>query len=346
MRHKNRKKVCSLFALMVSAVAAVAIGDSAVDSYHLLKVIPVSGNETHWDYLAADSAGRRIYISYGPHVLVWNADSNEQVGTIDAAPGYVHGIAIASDLGRGFITNAEAASVTIFNLKTMAVLGEVKVTGKNPDAIVYDPATHRVFSFNAGSSNATAIDAKEGTVVGTIDLGGRSEFAAADGKGHLFVDLVDKGIVLQIDSRKLTAGERWSPESCQTPTTMAIDVKNDRLFVGCRKDPILVVLDASDGHTITKLPIGAITDAAAFDPGTHLVFASNTDGTLTVIHQQSANKYSVLENVKTEVQARTMALDLKTHKIFLSRSDRGTPEPGNPFGTVIPGTFRILILGM
>lgn len=334
--------------LIVMLGVALTVGAASGSGYHLLKRIPVPGDADHWDYVAVDSTDRRVFISYGPHVLVMDADSDSLIGKIDKAPGFVHGIATAPELGRGFISNGGAGTVTIFNVKTLQVLGEVKTTGENPDAIIYDPATRRVFTFNAQSHNATAMDAKTGKVLGTIELDGQPEFAAADGKGQLFVDLVNKGVVLQINSRTLMPMERWSTGECQRPTTMALDRQNRRLFIGCRTPNLMTVLNADNGHTIATLPIGAGTDAAAFDPGTHLIFCSNTDGTLTVIRQDAPDKYAMVESVKTEVQARTSAVDLKTHKIFLSANDREAPSPstGNPFGVLIPGTFRILVFGM
>ena len=296
-----------------------------------------------------DSAGRRLYVSHDPRVEVIDVDSGALVGKIDKTVG-IHGIAIAPELGRGFTSNGGPSTVTIFNLKTLETVGEVKVTGENPDSIIYDPASQRVFAFNGRSSNATAIDAKEGKVAGTIALGGKPEFATADGKGHVFVNLEDKDTVVQIDSRKIAAGERWPLGACKEPGPMAIDRKNGRLFIGCG-NRLMAVLDATNGHVITTVPIGPGPDAAEFDPGNGLVFTSNGDGTATVIRQESPDKYSVLENVKTERGARTMALDLKTHKIFLPLSDREpapapTPENPRPRGAVVPGTFRVLILGM
>jgi hypothetical protein len=219
------------------------------------------------------------------------------------------------------------------------------VTGANPGPIIYDEPTKRIFTFNGGNSNA-----KEGTVVGTIDLGGTRELAASDAKGHVFVNLVDKNVVLRIDSRTLAAGERWPLGECQRPGTMAIDQKNGRLFIGCA-NRLMAVLDANDGRLITTVPIGEGRDQAEFDPETGLVFSSNGEGTVTVIHQESPDKYSVLETVKTEPGARTMALDLKTHKIFLPLADIGPPPPATaenprPRGSILPGTFRVLIFGM
>jgi DNA-binding beta-propeller fold protein YncE len=239
--------------------------------------------------------------------------------------------------------------VTIFNPKTLETIGEVKVTGVNPGPIIYDEPTKCIFTFNGGSSNATAIDAREGAVVGTIDLGGTRELAASDAKGHVFVNLVDKNVVLRIDSRTLAAGERWPLGDCQRPGTMAIDQKNGRLFIGCA-NRLMAILDANNGRLITTLPIGEGRDQAEFDPEAGLVFSSNGDGTVTVIRQESPDKYSVLETVKTEPGARTMALDLKTHKIFLPLADIGpappaTAENPRPRGSILPGTFRVLIFG-
>lgn len=335
-------------ALLMTIVSGIAIAASAAGGYHLLQTVSVPGDEG-WDHPTVDSAGRRLYVSHGSHVVVMDVDSGKLVGKIDKTPG-VHAIAIVPELGRGFISNGQANSVTIFNPKTLSTIEEVKVTGVNPGPIVYDPPTKRVFTFNGGSGNATAIDAREGKVVGTIDLGGTRELAATDGKGHVFVNLVDKNVVLQINSRTLAAGERWPLGTCERPGSMAIDQKNARLFVGCA-NRLMAILDSNDGRLITTLPIGEGRDQAEFDPKTGLVFSSNGEGTVTVIRQESPDKYSVLETVQTARGARTMALDLKTHKIFLPLADIGpapppTAENPRPRGSILPGTFRILIFGM
>ena len=329
-------------------VGAAAIASAAAGGYHLLDKVSVSGDEG-WDYCTVDAVGRRVYISHSSHVVVMNADSGKVVGQIDKTGG-VHGIAIAADLGRGFTSNGQANSSTIFDLKTLQTIGEVKVTGENPDAIIYDPGTKRVFTFNKKTNNATAIDAQDGKVAGSFDLGGNPEFAAADGKGHAFVDLVDKDVVLQIDSRNITPGARWTLGDCKGPGTMTIDRMNSRLFVGCR-NKLMVVVDSNDGRVVASVPIGEGRDAADFDPVTHLAFSSNGEGTVTVIHQESPDKYSVLETVKTEPGARTMAVDTKTHKLFFPLADRGpvpaaTAENPRPRGEVVPGSFRVLIYGM
>jgi len=339
-------KTFSALFLVITSVAATAA--FAAGGYHLLQTVSVAGDEG-WDHPTVDPAGRRLYVSHGSHVVVMDLDSGKLVGKIDKTPG-VHAIAIDPELGRGFISNGQANSVTIFNPKTLETIGEVKVTGVNPGPIIYDPPTKRVFTFNGGSSNATAIDAKEGKVVGTIELGGTRELAATDAKGHVFVNLVDKNVVLRIDSRTLTTDERWPLGNCERPGTMAIDQKNGRLFIGCA-NRLMAILDSNDGRLIATLPIGEGRDQAEFDPETQLVFSSNGEGTVTVIRQESRDKYSVLETVKTAPGARTMALDLKTHKIFLPVADIGpapapTAENPRPRGSILPGTFRILILGM
>jgi DNA-binding beta-propeller fold protein YncE len=336
------------FALLTILLSAIAITASAAGGYHLLKTVPVPGDEG-WDYCIVNSDARRVFFSHSSHVVVMNADSGAVVGMIEKTDG-VHGIAIASDLGRGFTSNGRAASSTIFDLKTLAVIGEVKRLGDQPDGISYDPATKRVFTSNRGGNSASAIDAVEGKLLSTIDLGGRPEFSGADGKGHVFIDLVDKDIVVQIDSKSLQISNRWPTAPCKSPGTMAVDRKNSRLFVGCG-NKLMAIMDSNTGKVITTLPIGQGRDAAMFDPGTGLIFSSNGDGTVTVIHQESADKYTVVENPKTEEGARTMAVDLKTHKIFFPVGKRGPAPPAtaadpNPRGAVEPGSFHVLILGM
>lgn len=339
------KTFSAFFAVMVIAAATVA---SAAGGYHLLQKVSVPGDEA-WDYCFVDTVGRRLYASHNSHVVVMDVDSHALVGKIEKTDG-VHGITVARDLGRGFTSNGRSASVTIFNLKTLETIAEVTGTGGDPDSIIYDPPTKRVFTFNKAGKNATAIDAAAGKIVGSIDLGGETQFAASDEKGHVFVDVVDRDVVVKIDSRKLVAEERWPVAPCVGPGTMAIDRKYGRLFIGCG-NKLMVVLDTKDGRVIASLPIGQGRDAAAFDTEARLAFSSNGDGTVTVIKEESPEKYSVLENVKTEAGARTMAVDSKTHKIFLPVADRGPAPPPTadnprPRPPLVPGTFRILIYGM
>jgi len=282
-----------------------------------------------WDALAAkvatlpitDEGARRLYVSHGTQVEVIDIDSGAVVGKVENTPG-VHGIAVAPELGRGFVSNGQAATVTIFDLKTLKKIADVP-TGKKPDAILFDPATSRVFAFNGGSNSATVIEAKEGKVAGTIDLGGGPEFAVSDGKGYVFNNLEDEGMVLKIDAKKLTVDQRW--KVCDAPSSMAMDRENRRLFIGCRSK-VMAVMNADTGKVITTPPIGDHVDATAYDADSKLIFNSNGEGTVTVIRQDSPDTYSVVETVKTLPRAKTMALDPKTHQLFLSTAENGQFE--------------------
>jgi DNA-binding beta-propeller fold protein YncE len=309
--------VVGLSCFVLRAVAA-----PPADGYSVIKKIPIPG-EGSWDYLTVDEGARRLYVSHGTQVEVLDVDSGSIVGSIPKTPG-VHGIAIAADLGRGFVSNGKASTVTIFDLKTLKPIADV-ATGQKPDAIIFDPATARVFAFNGGGNSATAIDAATGKVAGTVDLGGGPEFAAADGNGFVYDNLEDENQVLKIDSRKLTVEQRWPTAPCASPSSMAMDRANRRLFVGCRSK-VMAVMNADTGKVITTVPIGDHVDATAFDPATKLIFNSNGEGTITVIRQDSPDKYSVVETVKTLPRAKTMALDPRTHRLFLSTTEAGQFE--------------------
>ena len=308
-----------IFTLSLSLLAASA---QAAGGYHVIKKIPIPG-EGSWDYLTVDESARRLYVSHGTQVEVLDVDSGSIVGKIANTPG-VHGIAIAPELGRGFVSNGQSSTVTIFDLKTLKTIAEVP-TGKKPDAIIYDPATSRVFAFNGGSNSATAIQAADGKVAGTVDLGGGPEFAVADGSGYVYDNLEDESLVLKINSRSLKVEQRWPTAPCASPSSMAMDRPNRRLFIGCRSK-VMAVMNADTGQVITTLPIGDHVDATAFDPDSRLIFNSNGEGTITVIHQDSPDKYSVVESVKTLPRAKTMALDPKTHQLFLSTAEAGQFE--------------------
>jgi YVTN family beta-propeller protein len=294
----------------------------AADNYQITKKIPIPG-QGNWDYLTVDEGARRLYVSHGTQVEVLDVDSGAIVGKIENTQG-VHGIAIAPDLGRGFVSNGQSSTVTIFDLKTLKSIAEVS-TGKKPDAIIYDPATSRVFAFNGGSNSATVIEGKDGKVAGTIDLGGGPEFAAADGNGYVYNNLEDESLVLKINSRTLKVEQRWPTAPCSSPSSMAIDRDNRRLFLGCRSK-VMAVMNADTGQVIATLPIGDHVDATAFDVETRLIFNSNGEGTVTVIRQDSPDKYSVVETVKTLPRAKTSALDPKTHRLFLSTAESGQFE--------------------
>jgi DNA-binding beta-propeller fold protein YncE len=334
--------------LLVLSVSALVMVAPAAGGYRLLQTIPVAGDDG-WDHPTVDSAARRLYVTHGTHVVVIDIDSEKVVGKIDDTPG-AHFTVIDPELDRGFISNGGAGRLTIFNTKTLSTIGQVKSDGENPGPIAFDPATKRVFTFNLNTHNATVVDPKEGTVVGAFDLGGRPELVGTDAKGSIFVNLVQKNVVLQIDAWRMAAGQTWSVAPCEGPRTMAVDQKNGRLFIGCTNRR-MVILDSNNGRVISSVPIGRGPDDSAYDPETGLVYTSNGgDGTVSIIQQESPDTYSVLETVKTGPGARNMALDLKTKKIFLPLFDRGpappqTAEAPNPRGDVIARSFRVLVFG-
>lgn len=321
-----------------------ACSSQQLQGYHLTKSVPVTG-EGGWDYVSVDSAARRVYVTHSTRADVLDADSGEVVGDITPLAG-AHGIAIAPDIGYGFATNGKADKVTVFDLRTLAVKAEIK-TGKKPDSIVYDPATKRVFAFNGESNSATVINAVKMKKIGTIALKGAPEFAVADGKGHVFVNLEDKSEMLVIDSKGMKVANRWALAPCKEPASLAMDRQNQRLFSGCG-NRLLAVVDAQNGHVITTLPIGAHTDATAFDPATHAIISAAADGTLTVIAQDDADHYRVVQTVTTPQHSKTFGLDEKTHRLFVPSADFGpaqAPSEDNPKGRppVLPGTFNVLM---
>jgi len=328
MKNKNLhsnpsvKKHAFLAAVFALGFVLASLSPASAEGLAITKKIPIAG-QGGWDYLAVDEAGRRLYVSHGTQVEVLDVDSGAIVGKIENTPG-VHGIAIAPELGRGFVSNGQSSTVTIFDLKTLKTIAEVPV-GKKPDAIIYDPATSRVFAFNGDSDSATAIQAADGKVAGTVDLGGGPEFAVADGSGYVYDNVEDASLVLKINSRTLKVEQRWPTAPCASPSSIAMDRANRRLFIGCRSK-VMAVMNADTGKVIATLPIGDHVDATAFDPSSRLVFNSNGEGTITVIRQESPDKYSVVENVKTLPKAKTMALDPKTHRLFLSTAEAGQFE--------------------
>ncbi len=341
-----------LFVCLAASVAAGAVvfvssasRAAAPAGYHVAKTYKLGG-EGGWDYLYVDSAARRVYISRGTHVMVVDADNGSIVGDIPDTTG-VHGIAIDSDLLKGFTSNGRDGSVTVFDTKTLKTITKIKV-GQNPDAILFDPATNRVFTFNGASHDASVIDAKGETVVGTIPLGGKPETGVSDERGHVFVNIEDKSEMVELDAHKLTVLNRWPLAPCEEPSGLAIDRKHKRLFAGC-SNKLMAVVDADTGKVVTTLPIGSGVDADGFDPATDLAFASNGDGTLTVVHEDSPDKFTVVENATTQRGARTMSLDAKTHRVYLVTAEfgevpRATPEQPRPRRPIVPGSFTLIVM--
>jgi DNA-binding beta-propeller fold protein YncE len=339
------KKTILVCILALAANCFVAGAYAADSGYHLLKRIEVGG-AGGWDYLTVDSAARRLYLSRSTHVTVVDLDSEKVVGDIPNTPG-VHGIALAPELNRGFTSNGKANTATIFDLKTLKVLGEVK-TGTNPDCIIYDSASKRVFTFNGRSNDATIFQAATGKLVRTLKLGGKPEFAAADGKGKVYVNIADANKVVEIDSFAPHISRRFTLNSCQAPTGMGLDAEGGRIFSGCRNQ-IMTVLDVRAG-VVASVPIGAKVDANAFDSETGLAFSSNGDGTLTIAHESSPGKFEVVETVATQAGSRTMALDPKTHIIYLPAARFSQPKESalddSPLRPVMePGSFEVLVVG-
>jgi DNA-binding beta-propeller fold protein YncE len=311
--------------------------------YHVVRTIPIGG-EGLWDYCIVDSAARRLYISHFTHVVVLNADTGAIVGDIPDTQG-VHGIALAPALGLGFTSNGRANTVTIFDLKSLKVIRTVETGGKNPDAIFYDAATKQVFAFNGRTENATAIEAESGKVAAMLELGGKPEFAAGDSDGHVFANIEDKSELVEIDARKRIVMNRWPLSPCKEPSGLAMDKKNRRLFAAC-DNKIMAVVNADSGKVVATPSIGDDPDAAGFDPKTQFAFSSNGgSGNLTVIHEDSPDHYSVVENVPTKKYARTMAIDSETQNIFLPIADF---EAITPQGARRPpmkrGTFKVLLV--
>jgi hypothetical protein len=336
--------ITSLLALaaipFMGSFSRVTAQSPGASGYHVVKTVPIPGDEG-WDYVAVDTDARRVYVSHGTHVVVMNVDTYAVEGDIPDTPG-VHGIAIATDLGRGFISSGRANTATIFDLKTLKTIGTVK-TDANPDAIAYDSVSKRVFTFNGRGKNTTAINATDGSVAGTLALGGKPEFAVADGKGSIFVNNEDTSELIEIDTQKLTETHRWPLAPCKSPSGLAMDRKNRRLFAVC-DEKVMVVVNADTGKVIATPQVGEGVDASAFDPATSLAFASNGDGTLTVVHEDSPDKFTVIDSVSTKRSARTMGLDLKTHNLFLPAADFDPPAPGERRGKMKPGTFVILVV--
>jgi len=346
---KTVRRGMAVWATILAAVCAVAFSGVALaaaqgSSYKLLKKV-VLGGEGGWDYLYADAATHRVFISRGTHTMVVDADG-KLLGDIPNTDG-VHGIALAPEFNRGFTSNGRASSVTIFDLETLKPINEVKVTGENPDSILYDPASKRVFTMNGRSASATAIDAQTGEVVGTIMLGGRPETAQSDAAGHVFVNLENKSEIAEVDSHSLSVLDTWSIAPCEEPSGLAIDVAHKRLFAGCG-NKMMAVVDATDGKVVATVPIGQGLDANGFDPGVGNAFASCGDGTLTVAHEDSPDKFTVAQSIQTQRGARTMTVDTSSHRLYTvtveyTPAPAATPENPRPRPSAVPNSFTLLI---
>jgi DNA-binding beta-propeller fold protein YncE len=325
--------------ISVILMATIAFATVAAEgNYKVVKTWNLGG-DGGWDYLTADSDGHRLFIARATRIMVIDTESGKQIGQIADTPG-VHGVAIDSEIGRGFASNGREDTVTVFDLKSLAVEKKIKV-GSGPDAILYDPFSKRVFTFNGKGHErtATAVNASKGEVVGTIELGGKPEFAATDEKGSVFVNIEDTSEIVAFDPQKLTIKSRWKLTGCEAPTGLSIDRKNRRLFAGCSGNKKMLVVDADNGRIVASPAIGEGCDATAFDADRGLAFASAGDGTITVI-EEYADRFSVAQTVTTQKSARTMALDSKTHQLFTVAANVG-PRPER---IVEPNSFVVLVL--
>ena len=347
----------SSFGRIASGVLLILLGTfpllmAAADGYHLLKKYSFGAAEgstrEYFDYITVDSAARRVYLSHGTEIKVLDADSGALIGNITGLK-QDHGVAVAGEFGRGFISDGAQGKVIFFDLQTLKVTGEAKAD-KDADCVIYDPFSKRVFVMDGDPHNSTVIDAKSGSVVGTIELGGGPEFAVADGKGTVYVNLEDKSELVAIDSGSLKIRSRWPLAPAGAPTALAMDVQHHRLFSAGRNPQMMVVLDSDSGKILQSFPISAGVDAAAYDPETGLIFVSTRDGMVHVFHEDSPDKFSEAETIKTEYGAKTMGLDTETHRLFLDTADFGpapapTADRPHPQGTAIQGTFHVLVYG-
>ena len=306
-------------------------------TYVFDKAIALPG-DGGYDYLSIDKENRRLYVSHGTTVNVIDLDSEKPVGVIEGMKG-VHGIAIVNKSNRGFISDGRANAVVAFDLKTFAIIKTIAVDAKGPDGIIYDPYSDRVFCFNGESNNSSVVDPNTLTQVGTVDLGGAPEFAVPDGNGLMYNNLEDKNSLNVIDTKTLKVVKNYPLAPCGGPTGIALDAKDNRIFTACRQNKGMSVVDINSGKVITTLPIGAGVDAVVYDEARKLIFCSCGDATTTIIKQESADQYSVIQTLATKNRAKTMAFDSKTNKIYLSAPDfeAGTPRK------IVPNSFKVLV---
>jgi len=339
----KRSLVC-LSCLLILITGLNLRGQNAKSEYSIIKKIHLPGNGG-WDYLTVDEAGARLFVSHSTVVQVVDLKTGQLAGTINETPG-VHGIAIAPDLNKAFISVGRNASVKVINLQTLELIKDVKITGQNPDAIMYDQFSKKVFTFNGGSANATVLEASTNEVIATIALEGKPEFPVSDGKGTIYVNIEDKSLISVIDIKSMKVEKSWPITPGEEPSGLALDNETHRLFSVC-SNKLMVVIDALDGHVVTTLPIGYGCDGVKFDPGLKRAYSSNGEGTMTVVQEINKDSYKVLENVTTMSGARTLAVDTKSHHVYMPSAEfnpapEATSENPRPRRTPKPDSFVVM----
>ncbi len=343
---KSLSKLVFLFLAVLWTVGTAEAQEAGPSGYKILQKVSLPG-DGGFDFLTVDSDARRVYITHNDSVQVLDADTLKLVGTVEKVP-HPHGVVFLPDLGKGYATSGDPGSVVVFDLKTFQHLSEIP-TAKDSDVVIYDKGSGKVMTFNGDSSNSTVIDPATDKAVTTVDLGGQPEVAVSDGKGHIFDNLESKSEIIKITSKTMKITKHWPLAPGESPSGLAMDVENNRLFSGCH-NKLLVVMNAKNGKVIQTLPIGDHVDGTYFDPASATIFVSCGDGTLNVIHEDSPDKYSVVENVQTEEGAKTLAFDSKTGHVFLTTAKREsaptpTKEDPKPHRKIVPGSFEVLVVG-
>ena len=330
--------------------AGLSLARAPEGGYHLLKKYDLGaapGGKEYWDYITFDKATRRLYVSHNTEVKVVDADTGAIVGSITDLR-RVHGTALVSELGRGFLSDGDSDGVVMFDMKTLKVTGHIK-SGGNPDCIIYDPASKHVYTFNGKTNDASAIDPATATVVATIPMGGRPEYAVSDGQGTIYDNIADKNEVVVLDTHSNTVKSRWPIAPAEGATAIDLDVQHHHLFIGGR-NKVLAIMDVDSGKVVQTFPIGAGVDTNIFDPESRSLFVATREGILHIFHEENPDSFKAVEEVKTEFGARNMAFDPKSHQLFLSSADfapaaQPTTEQPSPQPTPVSGTFCLLVYG-
>jgi len=327
---------------LLVAITILAISNTAqAQGYHVLNTFHIPGSG-RWDYIAVCPVNDNVYVSHTSQVNILNKNTGDSIGVIPNTEG-VHGIAFAPLYRKGFTSNGKANTVTVFDIITNAVQAQIK-TGENPDAIMYDGFSRKVYVCDGKSKDLCVIDPSNNEVVKTVPLGGKPETAVSDGAGKIYINIEDKNEIAVVNTKTYAVENRWKIGKGEEPTGLDIDIKTKRLFAGCG-NKLLIVVSAENGKVIKEIPIGDGCDGVAFDNGLKNILCSNGDGTLTVINEKSANEFNVIENAITKKGARTLAVDEKTHKVYLPTADFGPPVAGEKRPPMIPGTFQVLMVG-